>query len=1064
MRKYKTNELGRSMVEILGVLAIVGVLAIGGATGYKYSIDKYRANDISNSVNQRVQDTWHLYQNKDLPFEFEGWSHLTDSGFPIDIIPGEGGDMFAVDVYDVPNDVCKKVLNMGLENEVAMIQIASPDCTEGQFGVARFNDDVNVCDLYEDAVGMRFLVSMDCLGPECGAFMDKNGDPAEFCFTDSDCNALSTGGCNSCTNNICEPQCPIRAPYCKNDTATPVCVACKENKHCPEGFICSEESNSCEELKQECGENEFRTYNGSCVSCDVYSNYRVSTEKFKYEINGEVQFEDSESGDNMCRSRCTDENKYVVTSELTGQTFCSYSCTDGYSFQANSGCIECGKKGIYYLPSGVRLSKEQCETCGSDWVIDTTHGGTFCISQPCERGQLYKTDGSTSLYCVDAAKLLQEAQSNDKVNPTKYSGFIWTLKGTEASNLTAIRHAKELCEATGSKYITNGNQAICLFPCKNDQFRTSSDGRCIPCDATGNYEVKVNGWYRNNEAWATTGKADCEKSSCARFEWNGRCYPQCNGTEGDPKWLNYNRSCFSCTSGTNDTFLTAGGENPDPMLKARCEACDRVVKKLPDGKWHCVFEGCPAGTFVNKNNKCVQCDSGETGEIIKISTKENCTSACTGEQVTTGEGEDAVTIKTTKRYATNYKGELFCVKDYGESSWTHAGGYKRAYTTMTEDYEGIGDSVELAEICVRGKNSEGNPYRRVSNKGGIYGYCEAAYCNPGYFLTAAGYCVSCNYTSDVAMYSTTANNTEYTASKSAYCTSQCTNRKIVTKADGVPYCVRTQCSGREFMEKNGNCQSCDNDHPYQIDLNKSEQINACKNCTDGSGNKNRILVGDYCVEVVKPTNTTTNQNGRGICNDYGNNGGSLSGYSAGNGKLFRSYFHSTFDQRFYCYTCLTDAVVYVGDNAIGKEQCASCGNRQISNGRCIKGHCTQGSSFMTENGCIYCSEVGGSRFAIDPDASQECLGCGYDFFVQKIEAKETLHEYDEDGEITNSTEVDVIKYYCMKKIGSGFIGANGISYTCGTSELPVIGFDDESIKMCTECNRTIDEEGRCVFS
>ena len=42
--KQKTPETGRSMVEILGVLAVIGVLSIGGIYDYAYAMKKYTAN------------------------------------------------------------------------------------------------------------------------------------------------------------------------------------------------------------------------------------------------------------------------------------------------------------------------------------------------------------------------------------------------------------------------------------------------------------------------------------------------------------------------------------------------------------------------------------------------------------------------------------------------------------------------------------------------------------------------------------------------------------------------------------------------------------------------------------------------------------------------------------------------------------------------------------------------------------------------------------------------------------------------------------------------------------
>ena len=42
------HECGRSMVEMLGVLAIIGVLSIVGIQGYKKAMNKMRANELMN--------------------------------------------------------------------------------------------------------------------------------------------------------------------------------------------------------------------------------------------------------------------------------------------------------------------------------------------------------------------------------------------------------------------------------------------------------------------------------------------------------------------------------------------------------------------------------------------------------------------------------------------------------------------------------------------------------------------------------------------------------------------------------------------------------------------------------------------------------------------------------------------------------------------------------------------------------------------------------------------------------------------------------------------------------
>ena len=46
----QTNEKGRSMVEMLGVLAIIGVLSVAGIAGYTVAMRKHKANEIAEAI------------------------------------------------------------------------------------------------------------------------------------------------------------------------------------------------------------------------------------------------------------------------------------------------------------------------------------------------------------------------------------------------------------------------------------------------------------------------------------------------------------------------------------------------------------------------------------------------------------------------------------------------------------------------------------------------------------------------------------------------------------------------------------------------------------------------------------------------------------------------------------------------------------------------------------------------------------------------------------------------------------------------------------------------------
>ena len=46
----RVNEQGRSMIEMLGVLAIVGVLSVGGIAGYSKAMNKFKTNKIGDQI------------------------------------------------------------------------------------------------------------------------------------------------------------------------------------------------------------------------------------------------------------------------------------------------------------------------------------------------------------------------------------------------------------------------------------------------------------------------------------------------------------------------------------------------------------------------------------------------------------------------------------------------------------------------------------------------------------------------------------------------------------------------------------------------------------------------------------------------------------------------------------------------------------------------------------------------------------------------------------------------------------------------------------------------------
>ena len=58
------NENGRSMVEMLGVLAIIGVLSVGGIAGYSKAMNKYKINKTTDQVSMLVANIRTLFSSQ----------------------------------------------------------------------------------------------------------------------------------------------------------------------------------------------------------------------------------------------------------------------------------------------------------------------------------------------------------------------------------------------------------------------------------------------------------------------------------------------------------------------------------------------------------------------------------------------------------------------------------------------------------------------------------------------------------------------------------------------------------------------------------------------------------------------------------------------------------------------------------------------------------------------------------------------------------------------------------------------------------------------------------------
>ncbi len=83
----QTNPIGRSMIEMLGVLAIIGVLSVGGIAGYSKAMEKFKINKAIREYSFVTQGIFEYLDNiKTLNSSNERFD-LTETFFDINITP-----------------------------------------------------------------------------------------------------------------------------------------------------------------------------------------------------------------------------------------------------------------------------------------------------------------------------------------------------------------------------------------------------------------------------------------------------------------------------------------------------------------------------------------------------------------------------------------------------------------------------------------------------------------------------------------------------------------------------------------------------------------------------------------------------------------------------------------------------------------------------------------------------------------------------------------------------------------------------------------------------------------
>ena len=554
------SALGRSMIEMLGVLAIIGVLSIAAVAGYRFALLKFRANEVTNELNMRainvsaqMLNTGTVYEKNELIED--GFGDTLTVGFPVETaISDRNTDYFEILVSDIPADLCRQILR-DYENPI-MIFVNN----------VRYNADTTICDdETQNALNDMGFIYKNDLGTH-----EACSEKGYFDEEDFQCH---------CSGNT----------YL--DIYTNDCL-------CPAGHVWSAGEGTC--IESICPEGQFESLTAGCVPCSDETNYTIATDQQKaiclacgnreaYTFNTQTYCYNLKpacvSGTTFrqlggtCKS-CTDTAHLVFVPDTTDAiNSCNAcpnrmydssqciikTCLPGY-FLASDKCYPCN------TPDTVSMSnatyQNSCLACGNRSIINNT-----CVKTTCSTGEFMGADGKC--YACDQPK---------KIAVTANSGCTNTACGR--------------AEVTGS----DGKTYCQIADCPTDGTHVDIDGNCYPCNKNFQSTKTQCAQCKNPERlWVGTDNADGTAK--------GTCMTKCKlGTQ----IIYSNQYCSSCPDTTHPAGSTA-------IHREYCEACTKG-NHLVDA-WCVSNTACTKGThFINAAHSYSVCSACERTEKTYIGT------------------------------------------------------------------------------------------------------------------------------------------------------------------------------------------------------------------------------------------------------------------------------------------------------------------------------------------------------------------------------------------------------------------------------------------------------------
>ena len=511
-------QTGRTILEMLAVLALVGVLSIGGLLGYRLVMIRYKANETIHDVMLRATNVpmvWNDYANlydykyifpelipndvNPVGYAVETWAEPIDSDF-----------VYRVEVKDMPYEVCRHIISMK-PTDIALYKAGDE--------IDRTGVDSSQNDCGRNTINMYFFFT--------GEFSDEEHLCTRANYTESKecCEAFGSEWVKGACRAPCE-ECEMRNPssgVCAyNPSLNKECCEKTSPNYWANGTCCEREEQS-----KECCLFAAREWSGSTCCA---ANQVVEGDQCQNKATC-TSCQDYNAATNTCTNHvrtsecCLDEGRLWSGSTCCTAGYiiignnCAYCCSAGKGYdRLNRTCTECAAG--YYSDACNSLA---CKKCPHNTY--SVAGAKSCIK--CPDGTVSEAGSSSCTPCP--------AGTYRNSSSTSVGTNAWECAPCSAGTYSTggAKSCKKCPEGTVSQ---KGASACSACPAGT----VYSAGKCISCPA-GKYAYNglcvscQNGYYSAANATSCTSCgtyaiSNANKSGCTCM-YTGT-WPNCKSRSG----------------------------------------------------------------------------------------------------------------------------------------------------------------------------------------------------------------------------------------------------------------------------------------------------------------------------------------------------------------------------------------------------------------------------------------------------------------------------------------------------------------------------------------------------